>query len=548
MAAKSGVILCLAYVTGLLLYGLPLGEWEIPFTVAGVPIPIVSGLFLLGGSLGAIGIARWWRRGPRPTLWLVAGLVAALAAVYLAWRTPVPGRMDISHLLSRVAAISSTQVLEGRIVTADPQINRRLKGRFLMGVERLQVLDEAGEVTFQVPVGGRTYVTAPLLQVTGLHQGQRLRVMGELYTPQAALNPNSFDFQQYLAQRHTFSGFVASEVTALEPPPWGLWQLRQRVVRSHVEALGSPWGQVVSAMALGRRAVDLPFAIQDLFTQVGLAHTVAASGFHVSLLLGTVLTLARSQSTRLRVGIGGLILLGYVTLTGPQASVIRAALMGAAALSGMASDRKVNSLGALLTAVTVMLLWNPTWIGDIGFQLSVAATFGLIVTVPALMQRLDWLPIPIAGLLAVPTAATLWVIPLLLFHFNTLSMVSIGLSALTTPLVTVISLGGMVSGATALIFPALGSLMAWPLRYPVQLLLTLAEGSQRSCRYGVCRCKARHRRGQSSLASARRGLLNGPPAGQRGPTGRLASSSLHLARDHTESRTSRPNGGARPPT
>lgn len=484
MATQGNVVLCLAYIVGLLVWGLfPAGPGLAPapwnLAIHGIWLPAIAGLLLLAGLILAVTVGRWWRSGPLPRVWLLAGLVAAVATLHLTWRTPAPEPMDMSRWLDRVAAIGGEQVVvEGKIVTAAPQVTRRLRGRFFLQVEQLTVLDQAGEPTFRTPVQGRVYVTAPLLQITGLHEGQILRVTGHLYRPQGALNPNSFDFQQFLAQRGTFSGLAATRVMALAPPPpWDLGRLRQRIVRSHVRGLGSPWGQLVSAMTLGRRAVDLPFDIQDLFAQVGLAHTVAASGFHVSLLLGTVLAVTTRGALSLRVTLGRLVLVVYVLLVGIQASVVRAAIMGVLALDALARDRRLNPLGALLTAITAMVIVDPTWIWDIGFQLSVMATLGLIVTVPPLMGGLPWLPIPIATAIAVPTAATLWVFPLLLFHFNTLSLISIFLNAVTLPLVMVLSLGGMATGAIALLTPTVASILAHPLLYPAQWLLWLAKAS-----------------------------------------------------------------------
>ncbi len=472
MAAIGGIVLCLAYGFGLLVSGLPWGN----ITLGGVVIPLVIPISLALATALALTAPRRWPWGPTARLWILAGLIAATATLYITWRTPVPGINDLSHAIDRAQTIGSSHVLIGQVID-EPRLNRRLKGRFLLRVDTLRVADDQGEITFEIPVTGKAYITAPILQITGLHRGQRLKAQGALYRPQPVLNPNGFDFQGYLLAQGAFSGLVANQLDVLTAPSWGLWAVRQRIVKAQVRALGSPAGQVVSAMALGRRAVDLPFNIQAVFTKVGLAHTVAASGFHVSLLLGTVLALTRSRSNQLKLGVGLTVLISYLGLTGAQPSVLRAVIMGAAALVGMASDRNIKPLGALLLAVTLLLVWDPRLIWNIGFQLSATATFGLIVTVPPLMARLTALPITLAPLLAVPLAATLWTLPLVLYHFNTFSLVSVGLSAVTTPLVMVISLGGIFSGAIALVWPAAGGVVAGLLAYPVQWLMALAEGS-----------------------------------------------------------------------
>lgn len=474
MTISLGVVLCVAYIVGLLSTGITIAPLQF-----GIFLLPVSGLSLFALTLMfAVTAPRRWKLGISVRRWCGLAAVSLLATLYIALRSPHLSVHDINTYVERAQAIAPVHIVSGRVID-EPRLNRGLKGRFRVAVNRLEVEDAEGNITFQISAQGRLYVTAPLLQTTGLHIGQTLTAKGQLYLPQEARNPNGFDFQAYLAKQHTFTGFVAEELHFSKPSHWGLWRVRQRLVRTQVQALGSPLGQLVSAMALGRKAVDLPFDIQDLFSQVGLAHTIAASGFHVSLLLGTVLAGLRSRSGKLQLTIGLIVLGGYITLTGLQASVVRAGLMGVAALIGLATDRKVKPVGALLLAVTLMLLVNPLWIWDIGFQLSAAATFGLIVMVPVLTRALDWLPVTLTGLVVVPTAATLWTVPLMLYHFNTISGLSIALNTIATPLVTLVSLGGISSSALALVSPPLARLIAGLLQYPAQGLLWLAHtGSQ----------------------------------------------------------------------
>jgi competence protein ComEC len=227
----------------------------------------------------------------------------------------------------------------------------------------------------------------------------------------------------------------------------------------------------------------VPYDIQDAFVQAGMAHTLAASGFHVSLVLGVVLAVMGhgaiadrwSNPVKAKVIAGGLALGIYVLITGGQPSVMRAAVMGAAVLTGLALERSVKPLGCLLGAVTLLLVLHPDWIDNIGFRLSVMATLGLMVAVKPIAERLEWLPTTLAAVAAVPLAAYLWTIPLSLYYFNTLTTYSILLNMATTPLVMVISLGGMVSGAIAVIWPWLGSLVASVLWLPTHLLIALVK-------------------------------------------------------------------------
>jgi competence protein ComEC len=316
----------------------------------------------------------------------------------------------------------------------------------------------------------------PLLQATGLHSGQQVSVTGVLYKPKVAANPGSFDFQGFLKKEGSFAGLSGRQVNILQDDQrWGWWKLRERIVRSHVRSLDVPEGPLVSAMVLGSQAVDLPYSVRDMFVQAGLAHALAASGFQTSLILGVVLSLTRKAKRRTQLIVGSIALLGFLGLTGFQAAVLRAVIMGFAALIALVLRRKVAQLGSLLLAATLLLLFNPLWIWDLGFQLSFLATLGLIVTVPAVMKRLGWMPNAIASLVAVPLAATIWTLPLQVYTFGVVPTYSLLLNILTTPFISVISIGGFVSAIGALIVPEMGSAIAGLLHYPAEWLLRLVE-------------------------------------------------------------------------
>ncbi|BAU41566.1 ComEC family competence protein [Leptolyngbya sp. O-77] len=228
-------------------------------------------------------------------------------------------------------------------------------------------------------------------------------------------------------------------------------------------------------MLLGKGGVDVPFELRDSFANAGLAHALAASGFQVSLLIGIMLSLTRSLPSQVSFFLSTALLLGYIGLTGLEPSVARAGVMGLAVLVAITLGRKVNPLHSLLLAATLLLLVNPIWIWDLGFQLSVLATLGLLVTAPVLTKWLDWLPSAIAPLVAVPLAAFVWTIPLQLHVFGVVSPYSLVLNILTAPLITGISLGSGLSALAALVLPVGGSAIAQLLLWPTQLLMALVE-------------------------------------------------------------------------
>lgn len=431
-------------------------------------------VWLLAAGVLALAMPRVWRKGPRGGVWFVAGVVGFLATVYLQAVIPLPAADDVARYANREVTV------RGRVVT-QPTLNRNDRLRFVLAADDLleAALDgDVAEISRAEPVSGQLYVTVSPEMAEGVHPGRDLRLTGWLYEPQAPRNPTGFDFREFLARQGIFAGLRVDIVhldPAMETSGWGWWRLRDRIVRTHEQGLGVPQGPLVSAMVLGRQAVSLPHEIRDRFIDVGLAHALAASGFHVSLILGAVLGISRRWGDRPKLLLGFLTLLIYVGLVGFQPSVLRAALMGGASLLGLALERRVNPLGALLLAAVLLLLLNPLWIEELGFQLSFLATLGLLVTVPALVKRLDWCPPRFSPMLAVPLAAMIWTLPLQLGVFGQMPTYSILANILATPFLVVVTLGGFVSAIAALIIPELGEVLAWSLDYPVRGLLGLVS-------------------------------------------------------------------------
>ncbi|HIK33756.1 MAG TPA: ComEC/Rec2 family competence protein [Oscillatoriales cyanobacterium M4454_W2019_049] len=455
MSPSAGIILCLAYIVGLLATSVPWGGW---------------GLLILGCILAVI-LPQFWRTRLPFWVWLVAGAIAFLATFYFQFRVPQPAANDIGQFIANSGGNGKIVTVTGKVISS-PRLTRSGKVQFELAAT--QLTGDRGNQN----VSGKLYVTVPLLQGTGLHPGREIPVRGTLYDPKPASNPGSFDFANYLADRGIFAGIQGIEIQwqqASEKSEWGLWWIRERIVRSQIHFLGSPTGQLVSAMVLGGKSVDLPYDIRDRFVTVGLAHALAASGFQVTLILGVVLALTQRLPEGWQFGIGTGTLAVYAGLAGLQASVLRAVLMGFAGLIALVLQRKTKPLGVLLFAAILLLLFNPLWIWDLGFQFSFLATLGLIIMAQPLTERLDWLPPAIASAIAVPVAATIWTLPLQLYTFNVFSTYSLLVNLIVTPFLSLISIGSFISAIAALIYPIAGSGFAWLLKYPTQGLIAIVQ-------------------------------------------------------------------------
>ncbi|MBV5260486.1 DUF4131 domain-containing protein [Synechococcus moorigangaii CMS01] len=464
MTFQRGVWLCLGYILGLALTGF----WG-PFN----PQPsllqwgFLSGAIASGTILAMIFLPRHPWQVPR-RFWPILGLVMLLAAVYGQVRLPRPAAAGLYRLTeSQPSLLQSSVEIQGRIyrTTTTQEIDKQ---RFWLQVQRLKIDQKisAQKENLYVTLSGK---------FPSFKLGDHLQLTGRLYQPQPPPNKFAFSFPDYLRQNNTFLGLSAWEAALIQRQQPLTEQLRQRIQRSHGIFLSDQTASLLSSMVLGRQAANLDPEIYDLWVKAGLAYTVAASGFHVSLLLGVVLWLLRQRAVKTQFCVAAGILLAYVLLTGFQASILRATLMGIGGLVALALDRKIKPIGLLLVTATVLLLIKPLWLWDLGFQLSFLATFGLFSTLKPIQKKLDFLPPAVATAIAIPLAASIWTLPLLAYKFNVIATYSIPISIMLSPVIGLVSLGGMVSGAVGLLSPELGGAIAYGVGFPLQGMIWLVE-------------------------------------------------------------------------
>ncbi|MEG4997060.1 ComEC/Rec2 family competence protein [Microcoleus sp. B4-D4] len=519
MNQATGVIFGLAYILGLISTGVFWGRYAI--LALGIAVAIAMPKLLLKHTKKHFKTTKKRRtRTPKNAIeepletrdklsllevlprakwvWAMAGLLAFLASFYLVFRSPQPAINDISKLIPAEGNTQEVVVTVRGRVASNPRLTRSGRSQFWLDTDVVSGINGSdGGVVVNRPVSGKLYVTVPLLQATGLYADNTIAVVGSLYKPQPPSNPGAFDFRAYLAREGAFAGLKGRQVdwkrekaiadvnrvnsttgafwesTGMQPSP--IQAMRMRIARSQLSYLNVPEGPLISAIALGKQAVDLPYNIRDYFVQAGLAHAIAASGTQVSMVLALVIALTKRFSKQLQFGFGVGALFLLVALTGFEASICRAALMGFGTLFALVLSREVKPLGLLLIAATILLLVNPLWIWDLGFQLSFLATLGLVVTAPPLMAKLDWMPPAIASIVVVPIAASVWVLPLLLYVFSVVSPYSILVNIIAAPLLWILSIGGMVSALAGLIFPPAGSVLAQLLDYPAKGLIAIAQ-------------------------------------------------------------------------
>ena len=230
--------------------------------------------------------------------------------------------------------------------------------------------------------------------------------------------------------------------------------------------LPSPQAELLSGIILGQNK-NLPGHLKLALRDTSTLHIVVASGQNLSMVGGLFLGLAGLIKRRNAIILSLLAVILYTLLTGFQLPILRAAIMFGFASLGQLFGRERDGTWILLVTSALMLLVNPKWLTDISFQLSVLATFGVIVVAPVLLKRLAKFPV-IGQDLAVSLASQAMVTPVIAQNFHQFSIVGLITNALILWTVSFV----MIGGGLMLFLAIFSNLLAVVVALFVNILLT----------------------------------------------------------------------------
>ena len=415
-------------------------------------------------------------------LWLVLGL--ALGSLALALVTAAVRRAEATALLVAFGTVGLRAGMATALTVGAPAVAPLEAGSgewqgAVSDVSSPSGAEQRAFVSLRAPGGGTWLVYAWLPRHPALVPGDAIEVRGQLQAPPADA-PGFAGFLESRGAVGTLKGHAMRLVgstggftAAVEGLRWGLDRTLSR-------AIPEPEAGLASGILIGLRE-RVSRATADDFTVTGLTHVVAISGWNIALVAGIATALLRSTGLgrRPRSAIVVVAIVAYTVLAGAEASVIRAAVMGGVVIIARESGRPSGAAAALGLACWGLLLAQPTMIDDIGLQLSLAATAGLLALgapAEAGVRRVTrgrgprWF----SETLGVSLAAQLSTLPLVLLHFGRLSLISPLANLLVAPVVPLAMLGAAIGTVVGpLIVGSLAATLLAPLLIAAWLPLAL---------------------------------------------------------------------------
>ena len=262
--------------------------------------------------------------------------------------------------------------------------------------------------------------------------------------------------------------FARGSAQLLQKPPWFLgWSNSLRAeFRAAAAQLPGDGGALLPGLAVGDTSA-VSETLDAAMKSTSLSHLTAVSGANCAVVVGLIMLLgsALGASRRLRIAMALIVLVGFVVLVTPDASVLRAAVMAALVMFALASGRPTRGLPVLCLAVILLIFIDPWMSRDFGFILSVLATAGLLVLAGPLARVLSrWLPAPLAALISIPVAAQLACQPVLILLNPTIPVYGVIANLLAEPAAPVATVLGLIACVTLIVVPAVGKIalsIAW---------------------------------------------------------------------------------------
>lgn len=414
----------------------------LPFFVAG----IVAGYHMhwtmvLAGTCG-ISVIAWLIRPRLGSLW-IAGAVALLLGY---------GNVRMQDQSKRNGHYLSADLSQRQLFSATLSESMRASQRYDRYVA--DVTHIGGR-----PACGKILIGIPRTAKSRYLPGDRIVFSGQARTNGPPQNPGQFEYGSYLSKKSIYATMYLKEGEwARAGAP--VFTLRRAIAQLHrrVETRLRTGGmhetelQVLMALLLGKQQ-DIPRETLQDYQYAGAVHILSVSGLHVGLMLGFVhFALGGLPRTRrwngFRFIIALLFLWGFATLAGLSPSVVRSATMFSFVAADTLWRRDGNILHTLFLSMLLILLVEPSFLFDAGFQLSYLSLF-FIVWLQAFFDRLlrprnrilryFW------NLLTVSFSAQLGVLPLSLYYFHQFPGSFFLTNLIVLPALGIIMAGGLLA-------------------------------------------------------------------------------------------------------
>lgn len=315
--------------------------------------------------------------------------------------------------------------------------------------------------------------------IPSIKYGDSLYIEGEFKQPEEARNYKGYNYKQYLKTKKIIGTVELEKVKILKSSNGSFIHNIQKYIRDTINGtLTDEEGNLLLAILLGDKD-KLSEDIQESFKTSNLSHMLAVSGAHVSyIILGLTYVLQNSIIGKKNGKIVCIIfLLAFMAITNFTPSVTRACIMAILTLFSSIIYRKSDVYTNISVAALITLIFNPYSLLDLGFQLSYGGTIGIIIFIKRIQEKKSNSKVInyIKQMALVSIYANIIIIPIMMYHFNTVSFTFIISNIMAFPILGIIVITGFLFIIASITVKPLTRLIAIFIKPILSILIKISQ-------------------------------------------------------------------------
>lgn len=315
--------------------------------------------------------------------------------------------------------------------------------------------------------------------IPSMKYGDSLYIEGEFKQPEEARNYKGYNYKQYLKTKKIIGTVELEKAKILKSSNGSFIHNIQKYIKDTINGtLTDEEGNLLLAILLGDKD-KLSEDIQESFKTSNLSHMLAVSGAHVSyIILGLTYVLQNSIIGKKNGKIVCIIfLLAFMAITNFTPSVTRACIMAILILLSSIIYRKSDVYTNISVAALITLIFNPYSLLDLGFQLSYGGTIGIIIFIKRIQEKKSNSKVInyIKQMALVSIYANIIIIPIMMYHFNTVSFTFIISNIMASPILGIIVITGFLFIITSITVKPLTRLIAIFIKPILSILIKISQ-------------------------------------------------------------------------
>lgn len=319
-----------------------------------------------------------------------------------------------------------------------------------------------------------------------LKYGDKIEFYLEYEKPSTARNYMGFDYSNYLKTKKIFGtvNLKEEDVEIISHDNSNIilrkiYELRNLMKTKIEKLLPKETSGLCLGMLIGETS-GIEENMQENFRDSNLSHILAVSGANVSYIIVSITYIFNKMCLRKRLSkiISIILLILFMLLTGCTSSVNRACIMAILMLIAELLYRKSDVYNNLAISALILLIINPYSLLDIGFQLSYMGTIGIVFLHDRIRNFIkinNKIVKYFFEMIVVTTCANLAIIPIMMFHFNTISLTFYFSNIIVGPILGIVAIIGFIMFFISLIFTPISSLIAIVLNLMLKFIIKIAE-------------------------------------------------------------------------